>query len=258
MVNLTEQGTTHDSPKSSEAEMVNLNTEEGTAPVSSYSSLHNSSNKAETVDLTMENTSEPETPSEPTVVVANTPSTGSEEQLTLGGRSVPESSVTFTPLTSSGETIPSNTSAGTSERQHSATVTLQPSVKYSSTQTLSYTSPDTNMTVETRLCAKGDLSVESESQFSVAIITSSGTVRLSTNNGGSAKQEGSLARSSTSQGTGRYDAGSLTTPTTSRDREPRTNPSTDQSKADKAQGLLTWTSDTEQKDEEINKSDTEV
>ena len=168
MVDLTEQGTTHDSP---EAEMIKLTTEEGTAPDSSYSSAHNSSNETEMVDLTMDNTSEPETPSEPTVTVTNTPSTGSEEQLTSSGRSVPECSVTFAPSTSSRGTSPSNSSGGTSEPEHSATATLQPSVKYSSTQILSYTSPDANVTMETRSSAKGDSSVESENQCLVTITT---------------------------------------------------------------------------------------
>lgn len=53
---LTKQGTSPDSPESSEAEMVNFSTEEGTAPDSTHSSPHHSSNKAEMVDLTMNNT----------------------------------------------------------------------------------------------------------------------------------------------------------------------------------------------------------
>lgn len=53
---LTKQGTSPYSPESSEAEMVNLSIEEGTAPDSTHSSPHHSSNKAEMVDLTMDNT----------------------------------------------------------------------------------------------------------------------------------------------------------------------------------------------------------
>lgn len=95
---LTEEGTSPDSsdspdsPESHEAEMVNLTTEEGTARDTSYSHAQDSSYEAEMVELTKHNTSVvsiPETPSEPTVM-----SMSSEEQLTSGGTSEPEHSVT--------------------------------------------------------------------------------------------------------------------------------------------------------------------
>ena len=180
------------------------------------------------VDVTEQETSEREDTSELTANTSSqehsasqdleSPSLSSDEQLTSesGGMSP--------------EHLASTTHLHTPPEQ-------QQSVKYSSSQTLSFTSMGAAVTLESKSSSRADMTLESENQCSLTITTLSGMVHLSTSNGGSTRYDKAqiVTQPSTSQdGAPR----TVTQPRTNQDGAPRTvtQPSTSQ---DGAPGTVT-------------------
>ena len=145
--------------------------------------------------------------------------------------SSPECSVSLTPSANSCEVCTSPGSGGTAEPRCSASAPPQPCVTYTSTQTMTYTSPEASVVLETMSSATGNLNMDSKNHSSLTITTVSGTVQLSTNNGSSAKK-GPLPN----DGTNPDAASPATTPATphtgaDQETEPRTSSGTDHSEA---------------------------
>lgn len=141
--------------------------------------------------------------------------------------SSPECSVSLAPSANSCETCTSPCSGRTAETGCSASASLQQCKKYTSTQTMTNTSPEASAVLETRSSATGNLNIDSENHSSLTITTVSGTVHLSTNNGSSA-QKGLLPNN----GTNPHAASAATHhPGAGQETEPRTSSGTDQSEA---------------------------